>query len=76
MTKDSSTQDSRWEAQAEQAVTRYRQRLDALRADLGPHAGIVEVERLLMQHENALMRDALEALTEGTSPPHDAESDP
>lgn len=55
----------------EQAVARYRQRLQQLREELGPNAGIVEVEALLMQHENTLMQDTLSALSEGVSPPRD-----
>ena len=69
------TKDSSWEAQAEQAVNRYRERLDTLRAELGPHASLVEVEALLIKHENALINDTLHALTEGASPPSKPESD-
>ena len=63
----------RWRANSEtseeQAVTRYRQRLQQLREKLSPNAGIVEVEALLIEHENALMQDTLQALSEGVSPP-------
>jgi hypothetical protein len=61
-------QDSDWE---EQAVKRYRARLKTFRDQLGPHASIVEVEELLIEHEHALMQDTLQALTEGVSPPRD-----
>jgi hypothetical protein len=55
-----------WE---EQAVARYRQRLKNLKEQLGPHASFSEVEELLIEQENNLMKDTLEALTEGLSPP-------
>ena len=69
------SQDNSWEAQAEEATKRYRERLNALRDELGPDASIVEVEALLVEHENAIMRDALDALTEGVSPPSERQSD-
>lgn len=69
MTKDQGD----WKAEA---VARFERRLDALRERLGPHASIVEVEALLAEHENAIMQDALTALTEGASPPREPESNP
>lgn len=54
---------------ADQAVQRYRERLEKLRDKLGPNASIVDIEALLIQHENNLMSDTLDALTEGVSPP-------
>lgn len=57
-----------WE---EQAVERYRERLKNLKEQLGPHASFTEVEELLIEQENTLMRDTLEALTKGISPPRD-----
>lgn len=70
------TKDTSWETQAEEAVKRYRERLNALHDELGPNASIVEIEALLIKHENAIMRDALDTLSEGVSPPHDTKSDP
>ncbi len=58
----------------EEAVARYERRLEQLWEQLGPNASIVEIERLLIQHENNLMQDTLEALSEGVSPPKEAKS--
>lgn len=60
-----------WE---EQAVARYRERLKNLKDKLPPDASLIEVEELLIEHENSLMKDTLDALTEGLSPPPDESS--
>ena len=61
-----------WEEQwEEQAVERIRERLKVIKEQLPPHASLIEVEEALVEHENAIMKDALEALTEGLSPPKD-----
>ena len=57
-----------WE---EQAVARYQERLKNLKDKLPPDASLIEVEELLIKHENTLMKDTLDALTEGLSPPPD-----
>jgi|GEM_PF-6508370 len=58
-----------WE---EQTVARYREHLKKFREQLGEQASIVEIEKLLVEHENTLMRDTLDALSEGVSPPKDS----
>lgn len=60
-----------WE---EQAVARYRERLKNLKDKLPPDASLIEVEELLIEQENSLMKDTLDALTEGLSPPPDESS--
>ncbi len=57
-----------WE---EKAVARYRQQLAKIKEELGEHASIAEIERVLMEHERSLMSETLDALAEGVSPPRD-----
>ena len=55
----------------QQAMKRFEERLDLIKEQLGEDPSFFEIEELLIEHENAIMRDTLEALTEGVSPPQD-----